>query len=682
MFSKLSEVILANQTATASNPSNPTTSSPNGRSRSIRDESRDNSEGGRPLFSSKLASLEFPRFSGDDPTEWFTRVDQFFEFQGTTATQKVSLASFHLQGEANQWWQWLRRSYKEEDREVTWDIFQEELWARFGPTECEDFDEALSKVKQEGSLREYQKEFERLGNRVHGWPQKALVGTFMGGLKLEIADGIRMFKPKSLKEASSLARMRDEQLNHQRRSMRPIHRTSAGYQSHRTPADFQPPTRFKTASPMKRLSWDEMQKRRAQGLCFNCEEKFTPGHRCNGPQLLLLEGCCEYPEGDDIESSLDFQPEISLHALSGWTAYKTMRVMAKIGPYEMVVLIDSGSTHNFISEKVANMLQLPVVPTESFNVRVVNGGPLKCQGRFENVHISLQGIPFVLTLYALPLVGLDLVLGVHWLEQGTVVCNWKQLTMEFQWRNQTHKLQGMHTSIQSTLVKAIAKDLRQRSSMFAICLQSSPSPTSQSVNLEIKHLLADFEDSFQEPTQLPPTREVDHHINLHDGTTPINVRPYRYAYFQKAEIEKQVHDMLKLGLIKSNTSPFSSPVLLVKKKDGSWRFCTDYRALNAVTIKDRFPIPTVDDMLDELHGATYFTKLDLRAGYHQVRVHPTDIPKTAFRTHNGHYEYLVMPFGLCNAPSTFQAIMNSIFRPYLRKFILVFFDDILIYSPN
>ena len=139
-------------------------------------------------------------------------MNQRFEFQNTPEAQKVSLASYHLEGEANQWWQWIRRTFQEEGRVLSWMNFEEELWARFGPSECNDFDEALSRIRQVGSLHDYQREFERLGNRVQGWKQRAIVGTFMGSLRPNISDGIRMFKPKTLKEVISLARMKDDQL--------------------------------------------------------------------------------------------------------------------------------------------------------------------------------------------------------------------------------------------------------------------------------------------------------------------------------------------------------------------------------------------------------------------------------------------------------------------------------------
>lgn len=218
--------------------------------------------------------------------------------------------------------------------------------------------------------------------------------------------------------------------------------------------------------------------------------------------------------------------------------------------------------------------------------------------------------------------------------------------------------------------------------LTAIETTPDPSPVTAVTPPEIQTILDDFPQVLAPPTGLPPNRPQDHMIPLIEGSSPVNLHPYKCPYLQCVEIEKMVQEMLESGIIKHSQSPFASPVLLVKKKDHTWRFCVDYRALNAITIKDRFHIPIIEEILVQLHGSVIFSKLDLRSGYHQIRVKAEETYKTAFKTPLGHYEFLVLPFGLTNAPATFQSVMNEVFSKFIGKFVCVFYDDILVFSPD
>ncbi|WVZ93886.1 hypothetical protein U9M48_039838, partial [Paspalum notatum var. saurae] len=214
------------------------------------------------------------------------------------------------------------------------------------------------------------------------------------------------------------------------------------------------------------------------------------------------------------------------------------------------------------------------------------------------------------------------------------------------------------------------------------------SPTSYLHSLVIKSVeevpvVREYPDVFPEELPgLPPVRAIEFAIDLIPGTAPIAKAPYRMSGKEYDELKKQLDELLEKGFIRDSVSPWGAPVLFVKKKDGTMRMCIDYRDLNAVTIKNKYPLPRIDDLLDRLKGAKHFSKIDLRSGYHQMRIHESNIPKTAFVTRYGHHEFTVVSFGLTNAPAYFMNMMNMIFMKELDQCVVVFIDDILIFSKT
>ncbi|XP_039138145.1 uncharacterized protein LOC120275588 [Dioscorea cayenensis subsp. rotundata] len=628
----------------------------------------------------RLPRIEVPLFTGEHALSWLFQINHYFHFHQIPDDHRIAMAAFYMTGQALQWFQWLYST----SQLSHWDDFVRKLELRFGPSSFVNNDAALFKLRQMSTVTDYLNEFECLSTRVTGLNEEKLLNCFLSGLRDDIQRELYILKPGNLHDAMGMARLVEDKCN-AGRSLQPRLTWP------KPPPQLSPAPINRTAPlPIKRLSPVEMAAWREKGLCFNCDSKFTPCHKCKPAQFLCLLVDQEdgNPPDGEPPSELEHQlvegcagetwehasPSISFHALMGHVVPSTLKLVESINGQEVLILVDGGSTNNFIQNRLASQLKLVVQPSAHTRVSVGNGDALTCGGECSVVPLKVGDAIFMVNLILLPIYGADLVLGVEWLLQlGLVLFDYENLWMEFNFQGSHVRLQGL-TQPQSQLVRpaSLPKTDSDGAQFFQLSVESIepanpdhvPSIGSEAPVVFLNgfnSLLINFSEIFKTPTGLPPPRAQDHCITLTPGAPPVNVKPYRYPYFQKSEIEKLVGEMLSDGIIRPSTSPFSSHVLLVKKKDSTWRFCVDYRALNAVTIKDRFPIPTVEELLDEVAGSQIFSKLDLRAGYHQVRIHPNDVEKTAFRTHEGHYEFLVMPFGLTNAPSTFQSLMNNTF---------------------
>ncbi|KAK9029043.1 hypothetical protein V6N11_026169 [Hibiscus sabdariffa] len=347
-------------------------------------------------------------------------------------------------------------------------------------------------------------------------------------------------------------------------------------------------------------------------------------------------------------------------------------------------LLDNGSTHSYISSTASRDLQIPVEPTDkALTVMSPVGQSVTVDRVYRRCPLMVQKETFPTDLMELPLEKFDLILGMNWLSEHRVSLDCESKIASLKTPDErTVILVGERRGYLSNVVSVLTVDkmIRKGYDVFLATILNNNGSLSQ---IEDIQTVREFPDVFPEELPgLPPDRDVEFEIETYLGSAPVSMAPYRMAPKELKELKVQLQELLDRGFIRPSSSSWGAPVLFVKKKDGSLRLCIDYRKLNNLTVKNKYPLPMIDDLFDQFRGATVFLKIDLRSGYYQLRVKDSDVAKTAIRTRYGHYEFLVMPFGLTNAPAAFMDMMNRVFRPYLDQFVVVFIDDILIYSRS
>ncbi|GKA80959.1 putative reverse transcriptase domain-containing protein [Tanacetum coccineum] len=355
------------------------------------------------------------------------------------------------------------------------------------------------------------------------------------------------------------------------------------------------------------------------------------------------------------------------------------------------ILFDTGADRSFVSTTFSSLIDItPTTLDHYYDVELADGKIIGINTIIRGCTLNFLNHPFNINLMPVELGSFDVIIGMDWLSKYHAVIDCAEKIVRIPWGNETLLIhgdgsnQGNETRLNIISCTKTQKYLLKGHHVFlAHVTTKDTEDKSKEKRLEEVPIVRDFPEVFPEDLPgLPPTRQVEFQIDLMPGDAPVARAPYRLAPFEMKELSEQLQELSDKGFIRPSSSPWGAPVLFVKKKDDSFRMGIDYRELNKLTVKNRYPLPRIDDLFDQLQGSSVYSKIDLRSGYHQLRVREQDIPKTAFRARYGHYEFQVMPFGLTNAPAVFMDLMNRVCKPYLDKFVIVFIDDILIYSKN
>ncbi|XP_027178078.1 uncharacterized protein LOC113777243 [Coffea eugenioides] len=646
--------------------------------------------------------------------------------------RQVTFTVFQLEGAARSWWNIIRTKWEREQTPRTWTSFVREFNAKFFPPLVQEKkeDEFIRLRQGTQSVAEYESQFTRLSKFA---PELILTEQrrarrFLQGLNVEIQKDLAVAQITTFSDAVEKA-LRSENARLQVRNFQNRKRGAAGSSS--TQGDKSTPPKFgrgagggRFASPARGAPSRGSQPGRGQqrsasqgssatvtrgpcGFCGklnhtedDCWRKQNKCLRCGSAehrfascpvQARDVRGTTPTSKATSSQSRVDSaKPKVPARVYSieqrpvpdsAEVVEGTIPVFHRLAR----TLIDPGATHSFVNPEFMCGIDInPVTLPYELEVSTPTGDHCLISSKmYTNCEIWVGERKLLGNLISLAIKGYDVILGMDWLARYDAQLDCKRKTVEFRIPGEaTLRLDVRGSLASSAMISGIrARKLLSRGAQgFLTFLINTPA---DKLKIEDIPLVSEYPDVFpDELVNLPPEREIEFEVNLCPGASPISKTPYRMAPAELKELKLQLQDLLERGFIHESGSPWGAPVLFVKKKDGTLRLCIDYRGLNNVTIKNKYPLPHIDELFDQLQGAEVFSKLDLRQGYYQLLIRKEDVPKTAFNSRYGHYEFAVMPFGLTNAPAAFMDLMHRIFKPYLDRFVVVFIDDILVYSKT